>query len=149
VFFPTYAMASWAIASFLRSTEFDISALGISCMKDTWSKKKTSCSHGGEHEDNRFLLFFFCSPIQVDWRFRSLYCLHQGDLKRRCTGTRLHGAISQKYVTLKGNIWFIELLIKKKGSAGQWSWPYARHHSEFRLQGLRGNKEKIILYNCS
>jgi hypothetical protein len=49
-----------------------------------------------------------CSIIEVDRRFRCVYCLHQGErpddggkpLKRRSTYTRLHGAISQKALDL-------------------------------------------------
>jgi hypothetical protein len=49
-----------------------------------------------------------CSLVEIDRRFRGVYCLHQGDglwrqyasLKRRSTSVRLHGAVFQKAIIL-------------------------------------------------
>jgi hypothetical protein len=40
-----------------------------------------------------------CSLVEIDRPFTGAYCPHQhGDLKRRSTSTKLHGAMSQKAV---------------------------------------------------
>jgi hypothetical protein len=71
-----------------------------------------SGSHGGQYEVWVFWDVALCSHVEVDRRFRGVYCHHQGDessslsqspwwwrqytpLKRRSTSTWQHGATSQ------------------------------------------------------
>jgi hypothetical protein len=90
-----------------------------------------------------------CSLVEIDGRFRGVYCFHcEGDvgrkfLKRRSVSTRLHGAASQKTVIFRKYIASFVYNIKTK--SGTVFWLYFRKLSSTVDGFMRAAVHSLLL----